>query len=675
MTATGHEDEFRRLFEQEAHTRLDSLADQALELDVRGADRDLISEMFRNAHTLKGGAGVVGFTEIADVMHELESLIDELRAGARTASRPIADAVLGTVDALRDMVARAMAGEDLEGATLSARAALRRADAPSVPARPPLPDIVAAARPPAPSPAVAAPDSIPVPVGRLDDLVRLVGEGAAAQLRVGKLLAERLGDEPTGVDEYRELARVLTELQEKAMRARMVSVATLAGPLRRAALELARSAAKEIEWVVAGTETELDRHVLEALREPLVALVRNAVDHGIEPRHERAAAGKAPVGHIRLHAMQLGGDVIVTVADDGRGVDLARVRETVSRGLSDAEALDAIFRPGVSTAREVTEVSGRGVGLDAVRTAVEAVRGRIEVRSTPGRGSEFRLIVPMTVAVLRCLVVEAGGRRYGIPMPAAVSLLGAAPGQNLSAEGRPAVWFGGDAVPVTPLGALLGTAGDEDGPVIVLSTPSGRHAIQVAAVSGQRDVMVKDLGPLVPRLELVAGTSVEADGSILLVLDPGGLLEAAAGRRVLVGPAEPPQRRPELPAARATVLVVDDALTIRELQRSILERAGYAVVTAVDGEDALGQLEAHPVELVLTDVEMPAMDGFALTEAIRLSVEHSGLPVVILTSRADDAERRRGLDAGADAYLVKSSFDEHTLLTAVARLLGHEDHA
>jgi len=192
----------------------------------------------------------------------------------------------------------------------------------------------------------------------------------------------------------------------------------------------------------------------------------------------------------------------------------------------------------------------------------------------------------------------------------------------------------------------------------------------VDAITGQRDVIVKDLGRLVPRLALVAGASVEADGSILVVLDPTGVLRAAAQRRPVA--IASPEGAGELPPHRARILVVDDALTIRELQRSILERAGYEVLTAVDGEDALRRLDDEDVDLVLTDVEMPQMDGFRLTEAIRAEDRHAGLPVVVLTSRADEADRRRGLDAGADAYLVKSTFDEHTLLTAVARLLGED---
>jgi two-component system chemotaxis sensor kinase CheA len=681
VSISGHEEEFRRLFEQEATTRLTQLADAAMAME-RGAGEELVDAMFRDAHTLKGGAGIVGFREIADVVHELEQLLHELREGRREPTPALGESVLHTVDALRDMVRAAMTGGDQTPAADAARTAIARADDPGGPAPgggQGGPAALAAAPLPArrlPARAAAAPsasprESIPVPVGRLDELVRLVGESAAAQLRVGRLISDRLGDEPDVLDEYRELARALQELQEKAMRTRMVSVGTIAGPLARAVRDLARSSGKQVHWELVGEATELDRHVLEHLREPLVALVRNAVDHGLELPDERVAAGKDPAGTVRVDAMQLGGEVVISVSDDGRGVDLAGVRDAAAldEDEEDADALAAIFEPGVSTARTVTEVSGRGVGLDAVRAAVELLRGRVEVHSSQGAGSEFRISVPMTLAVLRCLLVRAGRHRYALPLHATATVVPPTGERLTSAEGRPAVWVGGEAVAMTDLTALLdGGAGHALGPAIVISTAVGRHALRVDELIGQRDVVVKDLGRLLPRLDLLAGASVEPDGTIMLVLDAAGLI-AAARRGVAAGgdDGEPPLL---VPGRRGRILVVDDALTIRELQRSILERAGYEVVTAAGGQEALELLAEEPADLVLTDVEMPGMDGFVLTEIIRGSPRHGALPVLILTSRTDEDDRRRGLEAGADAYLVKATFDEHALLTAIAGLLG-----
>jgi two-component system, chemotaxis family, sensor kinase CheA len=685
VTVTGHEDEFRRLFEQEAGMRLASLAEHAMELESRSDDAELVTEMFRDAHTLKGGAAVVGFDDIAAVVHELEQLLEELRSGEREAGGALVDGVLASVDALRVMVDRAMAGRDTGGAARAVRVALAAARAGASVARPrpaapepvpsPAPAEPAPADPVPAAPARSAPaaEAIPVPVERLDDLVRLVGESSAGLLRIRRLLAERLGDEPELHDEYRDLAHVLAELQERTMRARMVSVATVAGPLRRSVRDLARTTGKQVRWELLGEDTVLDRHVLEHLREPLVALVRNAVDHGIEPPEERAALGKPREGVVRLRATQSGAEVVVSVEDDGRGVDVERVAARAGRRLSEADALGAIFDAGLSTAEEVTDVSGRGVGLDAVRAAVEELRGRVEVRSQPGRGTAFHISVPMTLAVLRCLLVRAGRHAYALPMHSAASALEAGENAVVAMEGGPAVMLDGEAVAMADLAGVLGLDGHEAarGPAVVLSTASGRHAFRVDELLGHRDVVVKDVGGVLPRLDLVAGASVEPDGSVMLVLDPDGVV--ARARRIphaAVRPAVPPpsERRPV--RSRHRILVVDDALAIRELQRSILERAGYEVATASDGAEALHVLQELPADLVLTDVEMPRLDGFALAAAIRGTDAIAATPILMLTSRDAEADRRRGVEAGADGYLVKSAFDERALLTAVRGLLG-----
>jgi two-component system chemotaxis sensor kinase CheA len=736
VTVTGHEDEFRRLFEQEAGTRLSALAERAMELEASREDPALVAEMFRDAHTLKGGAAVVGFGEVASVVHELEQLLEELRSGARRPDGALVDGVLAAVDAVREMVERAMRGLGAgaaAGAALAAIAAargeraaperpaeaaraagddpvpLRTPSAPEGSPAPPValdepvqrrapvepqappssrPDEAAGSEPPAATPRArpltavpAAPagppgrpagDAIPVPVARLDELVRLVGESAAALLRIGGLLGERIGDDPGALDEYRELARVLQELQERTMRARMVSVATIAGPLRRAVRDIARASGKQVRWELAGEDTELDRHVLEQLREPLVALVRNATDHGIEPPAERAARGKPAEGVVRLHARQIGAEVVIAVGDDGRGIDVERVRARAGGRLSEAEALEAIFEAGLTTVDEVSGVSGRGVGLDAVRTAVGRLRGRVEVSSRPGLGTEFRISVPLTLAVLPCLLVAAGGRRYALPMHSTAAAVAAPPAAVVSVEGRPALVADGDTLRFTDLAAVLGAPGAGASPgrrtAVIVATPSGRHAFGVEELVGQRDVVVKDLGRLLPRLPLVAGAGVEPDGGIMLVLDPDGLVAAARVAPDTAGAAAGAAPVPERAPAR--ILVVDDTLTIRELQRSILRRAGYEVATAPDGDAALRALAERPADLVVTDVEMPGMDGFALTRVIRETAALSSTPVLILTSRAGDEDRRRGLEAGADAYLAKSGFDQDALLAAVRRLLG-----
>ncbi|HEX7168432.1 MAG TPA: hybrid sensor histidine kinase/response regulator [Acidimicrobiales bacterium] len=700
--ADGRNDEFLGLFAQEAEQRLSDLAAQLLALEEAGNDAELVASIFREAHTLKGAAAVVGLDAFSRVAHAIEDLLEQLRSGGRMATPALIDGVLAAVDGLAAMLPAAIAGDDCSAAGTALEGPLRAlltsdavADAAAVADAVPeamehrdgalLPPEPTEQRestesteqtsppPSSPSRAPADAEAVRVPLGRLDDLIRLVGESAAAHLRVGRMISQRLEVDPSTIDEVRELSLLLNDLQERAMRARMVPVMTITDMLHRAVRDVARVTGKEVRWDVRGEDTELDRGVLQQLSDPLLHLVRNAVDHGIEPPDVREAAGKPPQATVRFHAMQLGSEVILTVTDDGRGIDVDRVREEAARagddtsGLTDEEMAYLVFRSGMSTAAFVSDISGRGVGLDVVRSNVEAVRGRVEIRTEPGAGTEFRVIVPITLAVLPCLLVEAGGQRHAIPMHSIV--LAQDTDAETRAEGHPIVWVGSQAVPLANLGGVLGLPPDDHGPSIVVAGLTRQYAFRVGALVGQRDVVVKGLSRLLPRLGVVAGASVEPDGSIVLVLDVAGLIDRARNTRR--GSSALPGRTSDTPAiVRAKVLVVDDALTVRELQRSILERGGYEVLTASDGVEAMAILAESPVDLVLTDVEMPRMDGFALTEAIRAHPARGNVPVLILTSRSSEADRQRGLEAGADGYIVKSAFNEAALLSAVQRLLG-----
>src|SRR5215218_34846 len=628
VEVTGQEARFRAILAEEAEGRLATLSELLLELERNGEDQELLSSVFREAHTLKGAAAVVGLADVLRVAPALEPPPDPEPA----------------------------------------------------PGPPPGP-----ASAPAPGPAQPAPrrerrETVRLRVERLDELVRLVGEASAAALRVGRVVTDQLGVEPAGVPELHDLSRILESLQERTLQARMVPFGTIAEPLRRTARDLARSLGKAVELELRGQETELDRGVLEQVADPMLHLVRNAIDHGIELPEARLAAGKPRYGTVRVHAAQLGSEVVVTVADDGQGIDLARVRQQAGEagdaldGVGDDEAIYAIFRSGLSTADGVSEVSGRGVGLDVVRASLVSVRGRVEVHSEPGTGSEFRLSVPITLAVLPCLLVEAAGRRFGVPMHSVVSAEAAGWSED-HVEGQVVIRVRDTILPVSDLTATLGvTAGQggapaSDSPAVVVASMTRRHAFRVDALLGQRNVVVKDLGRLLPRLALLAGASLEPDGSILLVLDVSGLVDRArsggAGR-----PAPSPTPAVPAPAGPASVLVVDDTAVVRELERSILEEAGYRVRTAADGRLALAALADTPADLVVTDVEMPNCDGLELTRAIRGQPALTGLPVLVVTSKASDADRRLAMDAGADAYLVKGDLDRRTLLEVVGRLLG-----
>jgi two-component system chemotaxis sensor kinase CheA len=711
------EDEFRPLFIQEAKGHLERIASGLLVLEAAPGDQAAIAGILREAHTMKGAAGMVGMMRVSHHAHRLEDLLVELRAGTRRSSPELTDSMLQYIDGLGRLIAGATAGqEDInDDPTLNSllpapkpvpetviEAVVATYSEPILPAPPSSTSPSGADAPPSPqvgkqpsppstqvgkqpsppstqvgkqpgptSPQVGkqASATLQVPVARIDELNRLVGEVSAAQLRVGHVFGSELHRDPDGVTEYRELTKVINQLQEVTERARMVPVGTLEPLLHRTVRDAARAAGKNVRWEMAGEEIEVDRGVLDELASPLLHLIRNAVGHGIESPEVRQAAGKPEQAVIRIHATQDGSKVIITISDDGAGINVAAVRAVAAKagidvsGLTEDESLRLIFRPGNSTAQVVTENSGRGVGLDVVATAVAAVHGAIEVVNHPGAGAEFRIVVPITLTVVPCLIVSIAGQSFALPLHRIIRMLEAQHVQLVS--GRMLAVVDGVAVPVYNLASLLGLHSTDVGPWVLLGTATNAYAFQVERVIQKRDVVVRGLTGRLRDLKSVSGASIEPNGSILLVLDVSSLIE----RSTTV--IESASAIVDKPAERAlSVMVVDDALMVRELQRSILERAGYFVRTANDGIEAIAMLAEQPADLVVTDLEMPNMNGFNLTKSIRAHPRLANIPVLIVTSRASAEDHQLGLDAGADGYIVKTSFDEAGLISAVSRLLG-----
>jgi two-component system chemotaxis sensor kinase CheA len=693
MDLGGHDEELLQIYAEEARERLAAMTTLLLQLDSAGADPELTAALFREAHTLKGGAAMVGMEAVARLAHAMEDVLSEVRDGLRTVTPGLVDTLLAVVEALSSIVPAAAAGREHEAEVVASERALAEAVAGVPTAAPAAPAVVATgpSEPPAPAPAVAEPAASPeppvsaqerlaVPIDRLDELVRLVGETVAGQLRLGVLLRQALGVDPDGVEEFRSFTHVLQELQEVAMRTRMVPFARAVPGLQRAVRELARARGKRVRLEVLGGETELDRRVLDQLTEALLHLVRNSVDHGVETPEARLLAGKDAEAVIGLEAEQNRSEAIVIVRDDGRGIDVERVREKARRNggpqheISDEEALSLIFSPGFSTSAQVDEVSGRGVGLDIVRHRLEAIQGRVDVRSQPGAGTRFRIAVPLTLAVVYSLLVTAAGQRFALPMQ---SIAGIVPPEKeeRSAGGRWVVVPDGHPIPIATLAATLGldaaAPGAPLGPTVLISGHAERYAFRVDEVRGQRQVVVKGLSQVLPRLSVIAGASVEPDGPILLMLEPAALIERAVRARPGAQEHAPPAPAEPHSLPRTRVLVVDDAMIVREMERSILEQAGYQVVIAKDGVEALAALVDHPCDLVVTDIDMPRMNGLQLTAEIRRLPRTAQLPVILLTSHADDETRRKGLEAGADGYVVKAGFDQFALLEHVQKALGH----
>ncbi|MGD9742071.1 MAG: response regulator [Dongiaceae bacterium] len=477
-------------------------------------------------------------------------------------------------------------------------------------------------------------------------------------------------------NDHRQLGRTAALLDSEVRRARMVPFAEACVGLDRVVRDLASGSAKQVSFVVTGSEIELDRSVLEGLKDPLLHLVRNASDHGIEPAELRRSRGKPAAGRITVGARVLGAIVEVTVADDGAGLDLdairGRLRQLQLPEPADDEGLArSIFLPAFSTVKRVTEISGRGVGLDAVRSRVEAMRGSVDVAFTPGNGACFVMQVPMTLLTIRALVIEAGGQCFGFDDTAIERLLRIDSEEIRSIEGRRVVAVGEAPVPLLRLAPLLDLR-EEPGPtaaemltIILLRHGDRRVAIEVDRLVAEQEIVLRSLGPRLSGLKLYAGGFSLPSGKIALVLNAAELLERAFSGNI----AERASPRETAVATRHRLIVADDSVTTRTLEKSILEAAGYEVHAASDGAEAWRILQETGADLVVSDVEMPGMNGIELTRTIRNSARFRQLPVILVTGRESEADKLRGLEAGANAYLPKSAFDQTTLLTTIRQIL------
>lgn len=661
-----NEPEFLAIFRDEANELLDAMVAVLLACERGVADeRESIDLLFRHAHTLKGSAGILGLDDIRELASAVEDVLEEPRQSG-VFPPEIVDPLLRAADVLRSYVEGNPEGkDDLLDELSHRRSALVRRE-PSggqPPAADPEPD--AADAPPAEPPLPAEPRrTIRVPADKLDRLLDLVGETVTHRRRLEYALDPEARHDERVADELDVGDRLLDELKDAAIGMRTLPLASITGPFPRAVRDMAVAAGKEAELTIVGADTELDRVILESLSEMLVHMLRNALAHGIETPAERERAGKPRIGRVELRAEQRGRLVEVVIADDGRGVP----REVLARAEREGSLAEVLSRAGFSTAATVSDLAGRGVGLDAVKAQVEGFGGTLEVRSVPGRGTEVVLLLPLALALLEVLFVERGGHVYGLPLSAVAEVVAVT--ETLSLEGKPMFDLRGHSLALNDLGAMLGAPTTRPlparPPAVIISAAGRRVALLCDRLIGEEEVVVRSLGALLARLRGYLGAAILGDGRIALLLDPGTLVRAPLRLRASAATEAPaaPQRPPK-------VLVVEDSFTVRELQRSILESAGYRVETAHDGRQALERLALdREIELVVTDVEMPEMDGLSLTRAIRSDPSRASMPVVIVTSRSSDEDRAAGLSAGADAYMTKPSFDQQALLSTVGRLVG-----
>ena len=511
---------------------------------------------------------------------------------------------------------------------------------------------------------------------RLQELTRMMAESVNDVASFQESLARTV--EGAG-EELAAQSRMTRDLQRDLMRVRMVPFASLSERLFRVARQTAKETDKRVNLDIRGSGVEIDRSVLEQMAAPFEHLLRNAIVHGIEPRDQRLAAGKPETGEVLVQVSQQGNEVVLQFSDDGAGLDLERIRAKArERGLvapdaevSDQEAADLIFAPGFSTADNLTELAGRGVGMDVVRSEAQALGGRVVIDSRTGQGTRFTIHLPLTLAVTQVVLVASAGKTYALPSTLVEQVQPVREPDLAAAAQAGVLEVQGQVLPFHYLPALLGEGerfepGLRARPVMVLHSAGERIALQVDEVLGNREVVIKNLGPQLARVPGIAGATVLGSGDIVLILNPLALGRNAGTAAPLVDVAVQPP-----PAHRPTVMVVDDSLTVRRVTQRMLEREGYRVVLAKDGVDALEQLpEARP-DLMLVDIEMPRMDGFDLVRHVRNDAATQAIPIVMITSRTADKHRNYALGLGVNAYFGKP-YQEEVLLGAIAGLLGGE---
>ncbi|MBI4285832.1 MAG: hybrid sensor histidine kinase/response regulator [Chloroflexi bacterium] len=479
-----------------------------------------------------------------------------------------------------------------------------------------------------------------------------------------------------------DLANVTDNLLLDMKKVLMLPFASLVETLPKFVRDLSREQGKDINLVISGQDIEIDRRILEEMRDPLMHLVRNCVDHGIEKPEDRSRKGKPPQGTITVAISQkTSSNVEILVEDDGAGINTAEVRKAaVKRGvisaeedakLSEREALSLLGRSGVSTSPIITDISGRGLGLAIVREKVEKVRGTVSIETHPGAGTAFRITLPLTVATFRGVIVRLGERLFALPTSNVARALRAKRDEIRTVENRETIRFDGQVLSLVRLGDVLELPGEESDkdspdymPVLVVAHAEKRLAFLVDEIINEQEVLVKGLGPQLSRVRNILGVSVLATGRMAPVLNVADLVKSAvkaAPARVTATKAAEPKKKP--------ILVVEDSITARMLLKNILEAAGYYVKTAIDGVDAFTILKTESFDLVVSDVDMPRMNGFDLTAKIRADRKLAEMPVVLVTALESREHRERGVEVGANAYIVKSSFDQSNLLEVIRRLI------
>ncbi len=703
-------------FSTEAQEVCQKVTLDLLDLEREGIDNEALAKVYtrlaRHLHTLKGSAASLGLQDLSAIAHKLEDALAPLRKDIKPMPRPMVDMLLHGLDLflLRAQAHAEGRGEALPDPTAALAQLVADAPPPEEAAEGMVMDADSAHAPAVSAPMQAAPSQAPASMTVDDDTAvdagwRVAAHQVTALMREVERLREfrmRLEDRLRDISKAVELLTARELLAPTARARAMLSsvtagvrsdgheasdivdsleeglksittrpVRTILEPLQRMVRDLSRQLGKQARLSVVGAEVSLDRRLLEKLKGAMVHLLRNAVDHGIEMPDERERAGKHHEGALTLRVEQQGNILVLELSDDGRGIDVHHVRASAERKglisaeegarMHEAQIRDLIFRPGFSTRTDVTDTSGRGVGLDAVRSAVEGMQGRIEVVSTKGSGTRFMLTLPMELGSSPVLTVRTIDSQVGLPMLAVESTQLASPENLRIGRMKTQLDYNGQLVPVVDLGARMGLRASappsEGQPLIIVQSGGKRMALAVDAVVGDRDLVIRPLPAEVRDVPAYQGAAILSRGELLLILRPGWVVTDSTPQSV------------SMPTSRRA-LVVDDSLTARALHRAMLEAGGFTVHLASSGARAMERLQTETYDVIICDLEMEEMNGTELIAKLRTQPDTKEVPVILVSANDSAGARSRGLSAGADGYLSKRECAAGRLLTEVLDVMS-----
>ncbi|KJR44026.1 sensor histidine kinase/response regulator [Candidatus Magnetoovum chiemensis] len=710
---------FIKIFLDETKEHLNNLTKGILDFEKDQQNKENINELFRLAHSIKGSAKMMKFTAVSSLAHELENLLDGLRNNNIKYTPSIATTMLHTVDALSEMIENIASGSEVNTAPedilkeLSEHSKSTAAADDKTTAKEPIPTHITKTDPSKAPTVLSSSDTVRINIDKLDSLVRVVSEITSYNVKL-KQAQTSLKDllqlsrknldtlNPINVKSYKlslDIHNKLKELylkvradndyhellnaefQEISLSLRMEPLTTLFEQFKRTVRDISIGQGKDVQLISEAGETQLDRKIIEKLTAPLIHIIRNCIDHGIEDTKERIDSNKPAKGTIRLRAFAEGGNVTIEVEDDGRGLNIDKIKEKAVKKkiiaqteldkMTRFEIIDLIFYPGLSTSDIITDISGRGVGMDVVRkNVVNELNGSIKIETTVGKSSKFIISVPMTLVLVNVLIVKSDGSAFALAANSIREIISVKNEDLIDVLDRKAVRLREEMIPVLSLSTILNiNKSDKENSrflIVIIQTGREKLGLIVDALIEENYKVIKPLPDHIKGIKLVSGVTADENKKCICLLSIPQIVETAKEVKLKsLGLAKPVKTQQS-----KNILLVDDSINTREIEKEILESYGYNVTVAGDGLEALDRANASSYDLIITDIEMPRMNGFTLTQQLKNTNEYKNIPVIIVSSRDSEEDKLKGIQVGAEAYIIKGDFEQSSLMDTIENLIG-----